>query len=220
MGLIYSGKLWMIQRFISGFSNNSFLVTCKRTNKSIIIDTPADPADLLNSSENFSIVGILITHGHYDHLEGFKEVYDRYKVPVGIGNNDINSLPIKPKDYINVDDGSINTFGDLVIRSIETPGHTSGSTCYFLPGESPGSEPHLFSGDTLFPGGPGKSLTHENFLEIVKSITTKLYSLPNHTHILPGHGEFITLEDSIKEFEEFNKNPLDNNTFGNVKWIN
>ena len=174
MGLIYSGKLWMIQRFISGFSNNSFLVTCKRTNESIIIDTPANPVDLL----------------------------------------------LRPKEYINVDDGSINTFGDLVIRSIETPGHTSGSTCYFLPGESPGSEPHLFSGDTLFPGGPGKSSTHENFLEIVKSITTKLYSLPKHTYILPGHGEFITLEDSIKEFNEFNKNPFDNNTFGNVKWIN
>ena len=91
MGLIYSGKLWMIQRFISGFSNNSFLVTCKRTNESIIIDTPANPVDLLNSSKNFLIVGIFITHGHSDHLEGFKDVYDRYQVPVGIGNNDITT---------------------------------------------------------------------------------------------------------------------------------
>ena len=102
MGLIYSGKLWMIQRFISGFSNNSFLVTCKRTNESIIIDTPDNPVDLLNSSKNFLIVGIFITHGHSDHLEGFKDVYDRYQVPVGIGNNDINSLPLRPKEYINV----------------------------------------------------------------------------------------------------------------------
>ena len=209
----------MIQRFISGFSNNSFLVTCKRTKKSIIIDTPAAPVDLLKSSKNFHIVGILITHGHSDHLEGFKYVYDRHQVPVGIGNNDINSLPLKPKDYINVNDGKINRFGDLVIRSIETPGHTAGSTCYFLPGESPGLEPHLFSGDTLFPGGPGKSSSYANFLEIVKSITTKIYTLPKHTYILPGHGEFITLEDSTKEFNEFNNNPLDNKTFGNVKWI-
>lgn len=195
------------------------MVTCKRTKKSIIIDTPAAPVDLLKSSKNFHIVGILITHGHSDHLEGFKYVYDRHQVPVGIGNNDINSLPLKPKDYINVNDGKINRFGDLVIRSIETPGHTAGSTCYFLPGESPGLEPHLFSGDTLFPGGPGKSSSYANFLEIVKSITTKIYTLPKHTYILPGHGEFITLEDSTKEFNEFNNNPLDNKTFGNVKWI-
>ena len=194
-------------------------MTCKRTKKSIIIDTPAAPVDLLKSSKNFHIVGILITHGHSDHLEGFKDVYDRHQVAVGIGNNDINSLPLKPKDYINVNDGKINRFGDLVIRSIETPGHTAGSTCYFLPGESPGLEPHLFSGDTLFPGGPGKSSSYANFLEIVKSITTKIYTLPKHTYILPGHGEFITLEDSTKEFNEFNNNPLDNKTFGNVKWI-
>ena len=127
-------------------------------------------------------------------------------------------MPIKPDIKLKIDHLSVYRFGNIVLRSIETPGHTPGSTCYLLPGESPGSEPHLFSGDTLFPGGPGKSSSHNNLLEIFDSIKKHLYTLPNHTAVLPGHGEFTTVEDSKKESDEFFKKPINPKIYGDITW--
>ena len=80
-----------------------------------------------------------------------------------------------------------------------------------------GDEKFLFSGDTLFPGGPGKTIDSRNFTKIFESIKDKLYLLPKETIILPGHGESITIEDSINEFNHFQ---YKNNIFGDISWKN
>ena len=218
MSLIYSGKLWLIQKFVSGFSNNAYLVSCKQTNTSIIIDTPENPSELIRAARTKNISGIYITHGHQDHLAGFADVYREFPVPVGIGKKDSQSIPLTPESILSVTDDTTKQFGSIVIRSISTPGHTPGSTCFLLPAESPGSQPQLFSGDTLFPGGPGKSSSHKTFLQLLKSITGKLHNLPDLTKVLPGHGAFTTIKESKEEYEYFKNKPMSENTYGDIVW--
>ena len=73
MNTIFRGKHWSIQRFISGFANNAFLITCKQTNKSVIIDAPAEPTSLISAAKNTDVTAILITHGHRDHVVGLMD---------------------------------------------------------------------------------------------------------------------------------------------------
>ena len=134
---VYEGERWTIRNFISGFSNNAYLVTCRRTNKSVIIDTPAEPTELIEAASETDVSAILITHGHYDHVDGFNEVRSRFAAPVGIGSGDAADLPSKPASRIELTNDSIITAGDILLRAIETPGHTPGSYCLMLPAESP-----------------------------------------------------------------------------------
>ena len=95
MAIEYQGELWIIQRWVSGFYNNAYLVTCNSTNKSVIIDTPDKPHELIAAAAETDVQAILITHNHWDHLEGFDVVTDRFKVPVGIGVNDAEAVAHK-----------------------------------------------------------------------------------------------------------------------------
>ena len=216
----YTGELWNIRRWVSGFYNNAYLLTCKSTNKSIIIDTPDKPNELIAAAESTDVQAILITHNHWDHIEGFDIVTERFKVPVGIGANDADAIDDRDgyRDPIDVSQDSILQVGEITIRCIETPGHTMGSTCYLLPGENPSSDPHVFSGDTLFPGGPGKTDSPEALNQIIESITTRLHILPASTVVMPGHGDFTTIAESLEEYAVFASKPRDAGLFGDVAW--
>jgi glyoxylase-like metal-dependent hydrolase (beta-lactamase superfamily II) len=221
MSIVFTGKYWSIQRFVSGFSNNAFLITCARTNNSVIIDTPANPVELIEAQTKTNPTFIVITHGHRDHLEGFGDVNGDESQLVGIGEDDRSSLP-NPKTFgIDVSAGQLLPAGDISLRCIATPGHTPGSTCYVL--ESPeslaaGEVSHVFTGDTLFPGGPGKSSSHEALKQIIDSLEQHIFTLPDATVVLPGHGEFTIIGESKREYAAFSSRPLDSNLFGDVTW--
>ena len=220
MTIEYQGDLWTIGRWVSGFYNNAYLVTCNSTNKSIIIDTPDKPNELIAAAEKTDVQAILITHNHWDHLEGFNLVTERFKVPVGIGANDAHAVAERDgyRDPIDVSQDNILQVGDISIRCIDTPGHTPGSTCYLLPGDNPGSSPHVFAGDTLFPGGPGKTDSPEAFNDIIESVTSRLHKLPTDTVVMPGHGDFTTIAESLEEYAVFDSKPRDAGLFGDVAW--
>ena len=220
MAIEYQGDLWTIGRWVSGFYNNAYLVTCRSTNKSIIIDTPDKPNEMIAAAAETDVQAILITHNHWDHLEGFDVVTDNFKVPVGIGGNDAHAVADRDgyRDPIDVSQDSMLQVGDISIRCIETPGHTPGSTCYLLPGDNPGSSPHVFTGDTLFPGGPGRTADPESLDRIIDSITSRLHKLPANTVVLPGHGDFTTIEQSAEEYAVFAAKPRDPELFGDVAW--
>jgi len=223
LSLVFTGKYWTIQRFVSGFANNAFLITCTRTNHAVIIDTPAEPVELVLAALKTTVGAILITHGHRDHVEGYGFVADSIQPAdgVGIGTYDRNSLPSSAPSTLDVATNQIFSTGDISLRAMATPGHTSGSTCYVLatPESSAAGEPaHVFTGDTLFPGGPGKSSSHTALKQILESLESNIFTLPEQTSVLPGHGEFTTIGESKREYSAFAARPLDPELMGDVTW--
>ena len=220
MSTIFDGKHWSIQRFISGFANNAFLILCKQTNKSVIIDTPAEPTALISAAKNTQVTAVLITHGHRDHVEGFINVTTHFKVRIGIGIADRESLPESAQTSINFAKDPHLEIGNIGIQAVATPGHTQGSTCFIIqPINNNNEHAHIFSGDTLFPGGPGKSKSHARLIQMIDSIKTHIFTLKESTVVLPGHGEFITVGDSKREYDRFSSRPLDPTLYGNVTWL-
>lgn len=241
MSNIFTGTRWSVQRFISGFANNAFLITCVRTGKSVIVDTPADPDELIAAARATRVEAVLITHGHQDHLEGLSAVVGEFGAPIGIGVADremlsgpADKLPIS-QEFIDVSTGRSVEVGDITLRAMATPGHTPGSTCFVL-GRSPGPGPgtrtgpvtdssgssdaitHVFTGDTLFPGGPGRSASPQALGQMLDSITAHIFTLPDTAVVLPGHGEFTTIGASRREHAAFATKPLDPELSGDVTW--
>jgi glyoxylase-like metal-dependent hydrolase (beta-lactamase superfamily II) len=218
MTLIYSGDTWTIQSFVSGFENNAYLVTCLQTGSSMIIDTPDSPHELIDAASRTDVRAVLITHNHMDHLQGFGDVVRKFDVPVGIGNGDAHSVDKRAGRLLDVSQDTLITYGGISMRAVSTPGHTPGSTCFVLPSESPGATPHVFTGDTLFPGGPGKSRSAETFDQIVESIGERLMTLPADTVVLPGHGRSTTIAESKAEYDSFIAMPRKLGLYGDVTW--
>ena len=125
-------------------------------------------------------------------------------------SEDAAALPVSPNGLVK--DGDVITVGTIELKVIHTPGHTPGSTCYLV-------GKHLFSGDTLFPGGPGRSRSPEAFQQTIKSITEKLYLLPDDTFLLPGHGENSILGVSKEEYQIFAERSHPANLSGDVLWL-
>ena len=218
MTRVYEGPRWTIDQFVSGFQNNAFLVTCTRTGHSVIIDTPDSPSELLAAARGTDVRAVLITHNHWDHLQGFDMVLEAFDVPVGIGAADAGALRDYGRlDMLDVSDGAVVTVGELELRCIATPGHTPGSTCFLSPPDAQG-QGHLFTGDTLFPGGPGKTGSPEAFQQVVQSITSKLHTLPADTVVLPGHGAATTVGASKTEYEGFAARPHPPDLHGDILW--
>ena len=192
------------------YENNMYLVVCPKTNESILIDTPAEPDKMIELAKTTDVKAIIITHNHMDHLLGFEDVTAAIDAPVGIGADDADALS-RPADML-IKDGDVISAGSVSLTAIFTPGHTPGSTCYYTEG-------HLFSGDTLFPGGPGKSGDAEKFKQLVESITTRLLTLEDDANVFPGHGGTDGhIWESKAEYAEFASREHPDDLYGDVLW--
>ena len=210
MSLHYDGELRITKINMGPYNNNGYIVVCPETNEGVIIDTPAEPEKLLSEIGDVDIKAILITHRHQDHLLGFSEITGSVSAPVGIGTEDASALPKPPE--IDLRDGGTIKFGNRELRVLATPGHTEGGRC-FLYGK------HLFSGDTLFPGGPGKTGSPEALRQLIDSITGKLLVLPDDTAVYPGHGDDTTIGTAREEYQTFSSRPHADDLFGEVTWL-
>lgn len=210
MPLHYDGEVRITKINMGPYNNNGYIVACPETNEGIIIDTPAEPEKLLNSLDDVRIMAILITHGHQDHLLGFKEIKSGVGAPVGIGAEDAHYLSRPPE--IDLKDGDVIKFGNQEVRVLATPGHTDGARC-FLVGK------HLFSGDTLFPGGPGRSRSPAALKQELDSITRKLLVLPDDTAVYPGHGDDTTIDTARQEYQVFVSRSHPADLCGDVVWL-
>lgn len=172
MTLHYDGEIRIHKVLMGDFGNNGYLLVSPQTNESIIIDAPAEPEKLLAVAKDTTVKAILITHNHFDHLTGLEAIRTATGAPVGIHRAQTDDL-LGASD-LQLSDGDVVTAGTISVTVLHTPGHTPGAVCY-LTGK------HLFSGDTLFPGGPGNTRTPENLRQEIESITGRLLVLPPPT---------------------------------------
>ena len=210
MPLHYDGEIRITKINMGPYNNNGYIVVCPETNEGVIIDTPAEPELLLNEIGDVDVKAILITHGHQDHLLGFAEITGAVDAPVSSGTNDVPLLPREPDRPLN--DGDEIRFGNQTMTALFTPGHTDGSTCFLLGN-------HLFSGDTLFPGGPGKSRTPEALRTELDSITSKLLTLPDETAVYPGHGDDTSIAEARRQYTVFASRSHPDDLCGDVSWL-
>ena len=210
MPLFYDKEIKVFKTTCGPYDNNAYLLVCPETLESIIIDAPTGPGELLEEAKDTHVKAILITHNHQDHLAGLKEIMDATGAPVEAHSEDAAALPVPPG--VLVKDGDTITAGTIELKGIHTPGHTPGSVCYLV-------GKHLFSGDTLFPGGPGRSRSPEALQQIIKSITENLYRLPDDTFLLPGHGQDSTLGVSKEEYRAFAEKSHPADLSGDVLWL-
>ncbi|MCH8109769.1 MAG: MBL fold metallo-hydrolase [Chloroflexi bacterium] len=191
------------------YDNNAYLLVCPQTNESILIDTPAEPDKLIEAAKATNVKAIIITHNHMDHLLGFDDVTSAIDAPVSIGEADAHALKNPPARLLK--DGDEIKAGTITLKAIATPGHTPGSICYTV-----GSS--IFTGDTLFPGGPGKTGTPENLKQIIESITSKLLVFGDDLVVYPGHGDDGDLKSSKEEYGVFASKEHPADLCGDVLW--
>ena len=192
------------------FGTNAYIVICQKTRDSVLIDTPAEASTIMERLRGTTPKYILLTHNHMDHLGAFSELRSKLKVPVAAHALDAGNLPSPPE--ILLSNGDTISFGDLELEVLHTPGHTPGSLCFKI-------GRYLISGDTIFPGGPGKTRSPDNFRQITKSITEKLLVLPDDTQIFPGHGGSTLLKKEKEEFAIFSSRSHNPNLCGDVLWL-
>lgn len=175
--------------------NNVFFVRCVGTGESVMLDAADEPDVLLPLCGELDVGDVLTTHGHGDHIQAVPAVRQAGH-RVGVAQGDAQMLPAY--DF-EIGDEDVVEVGRLRLHALHTPGHTPGSTCFKVEGS-----PVLFSGDTLFPGGPGN--TRRNpvaFATIIRSIQQRLFTLPDDTTVFPGHGDDTTIGTERPHLQEW-----------------
>ena len=158
-----------VHRVVVGpVDNNVYIVRCRATGEALLIDAANEHDMLLELCRSLDVRQVVETHGHWDHIQAVEAVRDA-GFDVAVTAADAGMLP--SYDQI-LEDRSVLEVGRLRIATIATPGHTPGSMCFAVEGT-----PLLFSGDTLFPGGPGNtSFEHSDFATIISSIEDRLFA--------------------------------------------
>jgi glyoxylase-like metal-dependent hydrolase (beta-lactamase superfamily II) len=165
---------------VGPYDNNVYVLS--DGGEALIVDGAAEPDRILALVEGLRVVGIVQTHDHGDHVEALPALVEALGCPVRASAEDRWPVPIEP-----LEDGATIPVGAFEVRAIHTPGHTPGSTSYV-------TGPFLFSGDTLFPGGPGNTGGDPaRFSRVMQSLDGLFSSLPDDTRICPGHGVDSTI---------------------------
>jgi len=211
MELITKNDNIQIDRLTLGlFDTNSYIITCRLTRDSVLVDAPAEAGKILKLLKGTHPRYILITHSHMDHIGALFELKSKLGIPVAVHPLDAENLSSPQVTLLC--DGDTVSFGNIELKVLHTPGHTPGSLC-FLTGKN------LISGDTIFPGGPGKTRSPADLRQIIESITSKIFALPEDTQIFPGHGNSTILKKEKAEFAIFSSRPHDPRLCGDVLWL-
>ena len=211
MAIVEKDEILRIERIeASPFGTNAYIVVCEDTKESVLIDAPGDAGIIRDRLEGTNPICILITHRHMDHTGALQRLKDELNIPVAAHMADADNLPVEVEMLL--EDGNIVSFGKATLEVIHTPGHTPGSIC-FLTGNI------LLAGDTIFPGGPGKTSNPDDFRKIIQSLEQKIFVLPDEARIYPGHGEPTTVKNAKQEYAVFSGKPHDPNLCGDVLWL-
>lgn len=191
-----AGRGLVVRTLVAGpLENNIYLAACAVTGHAVLIDPASAASRILEAAAGLQVEAILLTHGHHDHVGAAASVSRALGVPVRVHPADATLARLPGTQPLA--DGERIPCGTLALDVLHTPGHTAGSVC-FLAGST------LFSGDTLFPGGPGATAGPADFHAVMASLRARLFTLPDATAVLPGHGPATTIgaeRPSLDEWE-------------------
>jgi glyoxylase-like metal-dependent hydrolase (beta-lactamase superfamily II) len=184
------------QIVVGPMDNNVYILRCRRTGEAMLIDAANEHEELLAICRNLGVNQVVETHGHWDHIQAVPAVREA-GISVAVTSADAGMLP--SYDLILEDDERLSV-GDLRIKTLATPGHTPGSICFAVEGTN-----LLFTGDTLFPGGPGNtSMEGGDFATIIQSIDRRIFgTFTPDTLVLPGHGTATTVGNESSHLDEW-----------------
>jgi glyoxylase-like metal-dependent hydrolase (beta-lactamase superfamily II) len=177
---------------VGPMSNNAYLLRCTQTDEGLLIDA-ANEADRLRELIVFEgppVSAILTTHRHADHWQALAETVEAAGAAVYAGQPDADELPVAVDEPLQ--HGDEITVGDVTLEIIALRGHTPGSVAALY--RDPAGTPHLFTGDSLFPGGVGRTTSPEDFRSLIDDVEARVFDvLPDDTWFYPGHGDDSTL---------------------------
>lgn len=200
-GEVEVGGPWDIRRLpgltiaklaVGAMNNNAYLLRCTATGEGLLIDA-ANEAGRLHEFvrlEGPPVSAVLTTHWHPDHTEALAAVVEDAAAATFAGDADAEHLPVAVDERLS--HGDTITLGDRSLEIIGLRGHTPGSIAVLY--RDPEGSPHLFTGDSLFPGGVGKTWAPEDFVSLVDDVEARVFGvLPDDTWFYPGHGFDSTL---------------------------
>jgi hydroxyacylglutathione hydrolase len=201
----------IIRLELGSWATNCYIVISPQTGESILIDVPPGATTLAKQLKDTNLRWVLLTHSHIDHYAGLQAFRERNNAPYAVHSADNQSwLPFAPEKLLH--HGNVFKIGTIKIETIYTPGHTPGSVGFKI-------DKTLIGGDTLFPGGPGRTVTPGRFRQIRRSITERIFTLPDDTTIYPGHGQETTVKKAKEEYTVFTAKPHDPKLHGDIVWL-
>jgi glyoxylase-like metal-dependent hydrolase (beta-lactamase superfamily II) len=175
---------------VGPMDNNAYLLECRGTGRLALVDAANEPKRLLDLIGDRPLDVIVTTHRHRDHWQALAAVVRATGAGTAAGRADVDGIPVRTDDAL--DDRAEVVVGDVRLQVITLVGHTPGSVA--LRYDDPQGAPHLITGDSLFPGGPGKTTTPEDFTSLMNHLENKIFAvLPDSTWVYPGHGKDTTL---------------------------
>lgn len=184
--------LTIVKLAVGLLSNNVYLLRCTASGEGLLIDA-ADEAPRIREMVTFEgppISAILTTHRHPDHWQALATIADEAGAAIYAGDADADALPVAVDERLQ--HGDTITVGDLTLDVIALRGHTPGSVAVLY--RDPAGVPQLFTGDSLFPGGVGKTTTPAAFQSLIDDVEQRIFDvLPDETWVYPGHGDDTTL---------------------------
>jgi len=194
-----AGPVTITKVSVGPMDNNAYFVRCSTTGDVLLIDAANEPDRLINTLGDDRLRRIVTTHRHFDHWQGLPEMVAAFGAPVGAHPEDAPELPVTVTELL--EDGSQVKVGDCELSVIHLVGHTPGSIALLYQGPD---RPHLFTGDSLFPGGPGRTTSPEDFTSLMDDLESKVFGkLPDETWVYPGHGNDTTLGAERPHLQEW-----------------
>ncbi|WP_235433562.1 MULTISPECIES: MBL fold metallo-hydrolase [Protofrankia] len=176
---------------VGPMDNNAYLLRCAATGEQLLIDAANEPDTLLALVDDGGLATVVTSHRHGDHVQALSAVVAATGARTVAHPDDAGAIPVATTTLVR--DGDEVTVGEVTLRVIHLVGHTAGSIALLYGAGS--AAPHLFTGDCLFPGGPGATFGDPvAFRSLMDDLESKVFgSLPDATWIYPGHGHDTTL---------------------------
>jgi glyoxylase-like metal-dependent hydrolase (beta-lactamase superfamily II) len=179
---------------VGPMDNNAYLLLCRHTDEAVLIDAANDAdrlVDLLAQAPGTPpLRAVITTHSHRDHWQALSAVAEQTAATVYAGAADADAIPVRTD--VRLGHGDTVPVGDCSLEVIALRGHTPGSIALLY--TDPAGTSHLFTGDSLFPGGPGKTSSSETFTSLMDDLESRVFDrLPDETVVYPGHGDDTTL---------------------------